>query len=139
VTSVHIDTEATVVQLDDDDSDVVHAELVWHDSDPAAVQLAVWTGEQLVIWVFSRDLLARGLFKPTAPPAGDIRMRPSPVNDTRLEVWLSSPAGRCVLLMNRAEVQKFVESTWWYLPPHKERIAVPDTPDELLRVIGDVS
>jgi hypothetical protein len=132
MTRVYMDCEA-ILTVPDQPAVAVNVELVWHRTDPVAVQVAVWAGDRPpTIWVFSRDLLAAGLFKPVCPTGGDVRIRPSRDDWARLELWLSSDSGRCVLQLDRVDVQMFVESTWRHLSPCAEGPIVHAEIDRLL-------
>lgn len=135
MTSVHMDCEA-ILTVPDRPAVAVNVELVWHRVDPVAVQAAMWAGDRApTIWLFSRDLLAHGLFKPIFPVGGDVRVAPNRHDPTRLEIWLSSDSGRAVLLLDRVDVQMFVESTWRQLAPSAE---APIVHAEIERLLAEM-
>lgn len=75
-----------------------------------------------VEWIFSRDLLARGMTERSGE--GDVVIRPSGVR--HLEIYLESPTGECNLSMVRSEVSDFLEKTLNAVPDdeEEERISV---------------
>lgn len=139
MTSVHADLEAIAHFPDPEIPSVaINIELVWHAADPAAVQLAMWAGQTPpTIWVFARDLLAAGVHTRMCPVGGDVRVCPSRTDRTRMEIWLTSNTGRCVLVTDRADVQMFLESTWRHVPPCAEGSVIWAAVDRILTGLGE--
>ncbi|HLL08788.1 MAG TPA: SsgA family sporulation/cell division regulator [Nocardioidaceae bacterium] len=106
-----------------DDSGVatpLEAELRYDTRDPYAVEATFGAGERLVTWVFSRDLLAEGLYE----PAGDGDVHIWPCLDARgravVIVELSSPDGDALLQARSSEVSDFLLKTCEIVPQGDE-------------------
>ncbi|MET8029970.1 SsgA family sporulation/cell division regulator [Streptomyces avermitilis] len=61
--------------VSDDFSLPIPAGLRYDTADPYAVRAVFHTGGEMVEWVFARDLLAQGLYRPAG--IGDVRLWPS--------------------------------------------------------------
>jgi Streptomyces sporulation and cell division protein, SsgA len=92
------------------------AELRYDTSDPYAVAALFQVGDTMVRWVFSRDLLAEGLYE----PAGDGDVHIWPYLDARgsavVIVELSSPDGEALLQARSHEVSDFLAQTREIIP-----------------------
>ena len=86
-------------------------ELRYDSQDPFAVMALFRTGAAVVRWVFSRDLLAQGLYGPIGD--GDVHVWPclDPAGRAVVIVELSSPDGEALLQASSAEVSDFLART----------------------------
>ena len=86
----------------------VQVELAYEAHDPYAVQTSFRCGRgDWVVWVFSRDLLSRGIV--AAAGEGDIRIQP--VDNRTVELELCSPDGHVHVLAPRSTLQEFLRRT----------------------------
>jgi hypothetical protein len=107
----------TLELLDDSGSGTpLEAELRYDTRDPYAVVAHFRAGDTLVRWVFSRDLLAEGLYEPVGD--GDVHVWPH--LDARgsavVIVELSSPHGEALLQVRSNEVSEFLALTREIVP-----------------------
>jgi hypothetical protein len=112
------------------------AELRYDTGDPYAVAALFGAGETLVKWVFSRDLLAEGLYE----PAGDGDVHVWPCLDARgravVIVELSSPDGEALLQARSSEVSDFLLKTREVVPQGQEGAHL-DVDGALLRLLAE--
>jgi hypothetical protein len=111
-----LDASGTSTQLD--------AGLHYDLHDPFAVTAAFCAGVSPISWVFSRDLLAEGLFAPCGE--GDVRIWPfvDQVGNAVLVIQLSSPEGEALLQARSSEVCEFIQAS--------RQIVAPGTESELV-------
>ncbi|WP_020573644.1 SsgA family sporulation/cell division regulator [Actinopolymorpha alba] len=97
------------------------AELRYDAADPYAVDAVFHTGEPRgVRWVFARDLLSEGLFR----PSGDGDVHVSPLVDESGQaivlIELRSPDGEAVLHAPADGLAAFLQSTYAIIAPGQE-------------------
>ena len=89
----------------------VQAELRYDRNDPYAVSAVFSTGSSQVQWVFSRDLLAEGIYE----PSGDGDVHVWPCLDARgsavVVIELCSPDGEALMQACSKELTAFIAST----------------------------
>ncbi|AXI77748.1 SsgA family sporulation/cell division regulator [Peterkaempfera bronchialis] len=95
----------------------VPARLSYDAHDPYAVHITFHLGSDTpVTWVFARELLAEGIFRPCGQ--GDVRIWPArPGGRGVLCMGLSSPAGDALLEAPAAGVTEWLERTHRLVPP----------------------
>lgn len=116
------------------DSVPVPASLLYTSRDPFAVHIAfhVALGDP-ILWVFSRDLLARGLLRPSG--RGDVRLWPTGAGrGAMLHLALSSPHGSAQLEAALPVVTRWLERTYQLVPPGREADGL-DLEPELARLL----
>jgi hypothetical protein len=99
----------------------VEAAFAYDPEDPFAVRAEFWLGEaeEPVVWVFARDLIAKGLDSPAGE--GDVGVWPSRSHGEAIVCFaLSSPGGRAVLECRRDNVSEFLEQTLATVPAGHE-------------------
>lgn len=85
-------------------------ELQYDSDDPYAVSVAFHGPDEVVTWVFARDLLAEGLFAPRGE--GDVRVRPERGEEGDvLVIGLASPDGQAELEADVDDVRDFLQRT----------------------------
>ncbi|HEY8456474.1 MAG TPA: SsgA family sporulation/cell division regulator [Actinopolymorphaceae bacterium] len=97
------------------------AELRYDASDPYAVDAVFHTGEPRgVRWVFARELLSEGLFRPSGE--GDVHVSPLVDENGRAIVLieLRSPDGEAVLHAPADGLAQFLQSTYAIVAPGGE-------------------
>ena len=112
----------------------VEASFEYDPSDPFAVRAEFWLteGEDPVVWVFARDLIAQGLDSPAGE--GDVGVWPSRSHGEPVVcLALSSPNGHALLECQRADLAGFLEQTLATVPAGDESLHLDvDTPIDLL-------
>ena len=113
----------------------VAASFGYDPCDPFAVRAEFWltAGEDPVVWVFARDLIAQGLETPAGQ--GDVGVWPSrSQGEPVVCLALSSPNGQALLECPRADLAGFLEQTLATVPAGDESLHLDvDTPiDQLL-------
>jgi Streptomyces sporulation and cell division protein, SsgA len=109
----------------------LEVELRYDTTDPFAVH-ALFEPEtsEPVSWIFSRELLARGLTEPVGQ--GDVRIEPAVFDSKRTCLVLVSPSGKARLELSAAEITAFLDATYQVVPPGEEPDWL-DVDDELRR------
>ena len=94
----------------------LEAELRYDAADPYAVIAGFRTQGTLVRWVFSRELLAQGLFEPSGD--GDVHVWPclDACGCAVVMVELSSPDGEAMLQAHSNDVSQFLRHTEQLVP-----------------------
>lgn len=94
--------------------------LSYRSYDPLAVHAHFRTdADDLVPWVFARDLLAQGLLRPSGQ--GDVQVWPGGAGpEAVLNLALSSPDGTAWLRAPLAEVAGWLERTYRLVPAGRE-------------------
>jgi sporulation and cell division protein SsgA len=92
--------------------------------DPFAVTAEFRSGVSRISWVFSRDLLAEGLFTPCGD--GDVCIWPfvDPLGNAAVVIQLSAPDGEALLRARSSEVCEFIQAS--------RQIVAPGTESELV-------
>jgi hypothetical protein len=101
----------------------VMASLFYTGNDPYAVRMAFHSAtDEVVEWIFARDLLAAGLTQPAG--AGDVRAWRSPSRDGSgapvLNIVLSSPFGKAHFEAPITEMAEFLRRTYDAIPAGRE-------------------
>ena len=99
----------------------VEAAFGYDPEDPFAVRAEFWldADDEPVVWVFARDLIAKGLDSPAGE--GDVGVWPSQSHGEAIVcLALSSPGGRAVLECRRDDVSEFLEQTLATVPAGHE-------------------
>ena len=99
----------------------VRAGLSYNPCDPYAVQVAFHTGasNDVVEWTFARQLLTDGASTPTG--SGDVRVWPSWAGGSAvLCMSLSSPSGKALFEVPKAELLDFLADTYAAVPTGSE-------------------
>ena len=98
----------------------LEAELRYDTQDPYAVIALFRTGGAMVRWVFSRDLLAQGVYSPVGD--GDVHVWPclDVHGSAVVMIELSSPDGEAMLQARSADVSEFLARTDEVLRPGEE-------------------
>lgn len=93
-------------------------ELVYDpDTDPLAVlMICKLSGEQEVVWQFSRDLLDQGTRSLHPVGIGDVRIRMQNTHAAELIVCLRPPEGHADLLLPMVDVSSFLGETFELIP-----------------------
>ena len=96
------------------------AELRYDAADPYAVDAVFQTGDPRgVRWVFARDLLSEGLYRPTGE--GDVRVWPRVDNGRAVvQIELRSPDGQAQLQAPSDSLATFLQSTYAIVPAGME-------------------
>ncbi|WP_030184605.1 SsgA family sporulation/cell division regulator [Streptomyces sp. NRRL S-813] len=112
----------------------VPARLEYDTDDPFAVRLVFHPGAAYsVTWVMARQLLARGLFRPSGE--GDVQIRPTGAGpDAELNLVLSSPYGIALLHVPLTAVATWLMRTYELVPEGHEADDV-DIDTELARLL----
>ncbi|WIX98170.1 SsgA family sporulation/cell division regulator [Amycolatopsis mongoliensis] len=111
----------------------IEVALHYDSGDPFAVKAVFEVGApHEIAWLFSRELLADGLFTPAGE--GDVRVRPCPGDPVFVLIELSSPAGRATFTADTADLAGFLYCTYDVVPPGEELSRV-DFDLELSRLI----
>lgn len=94
------------------ETDSFAGELSYDTTDPYAVTLRVETPTGPVLWTFSRELLANGLWEPSGD--GDVQVWPclSTEAEAVVVIELHSPGGEAMLQTPSRRVHAFVEDTY---------------------------
>lgn len=100
----------------------VQAELRYDRHDPYAVSAVFSTGSTQVRWVFSRDLIAEGIYE----PSGDGDVHVWPCLDVRgcavVVIELCSPDGEALMQASSKELVSFIASTDKVVPRGTETL-----------------
>jgi hypothetical protein len=116
----------------------VQAELGYDKRDPYAVSAVFRTGTSQVQWVFSRDLLADGIYEPCGD--GDVHVWPCLDAQGRavVVIELCSPEGEAVLQARSDALVGFIASTDVIVPRGTESMMldVDSAVDALLASAG---
>lgn len=98
------------------------ASLFYTGEDPYAVRMAFSVGtDEVVEWIFARDLLTSGLTEPAG--AGDVRTWPSPSSDGGepvLNIFLTSPFGQAHFETPTTAMAEFLRRTYHAIPAGRE-------------------
>jgi hypothetical protein len=115
---------------------LVPARLTYRADDPCAVHMIFHLGSQHPVrWVFARDLLVEGLFRPCG--YGDVRIWPTRVHgQSVICLALSSPDGNALLEVPSAPVSSWLEATHRLTPPGAEERALR-LDAQLARLLAD--
>lgn len=118
-TTVERELEVSLV-LSPERSTPVAARLTYRTDDPFAVHMDFHLGmSSTVHWVFARELLTEGVFRPCGQ--GDVRVWPSRAGArTLLCLALSSPDGDVLLEAPAGPVSAWLERTMRVVPPGEE-------------------
>ncbi len=110
-------------------------QLQYGSDDPYAVSVAFQGPDEVVTWVFARDLLAEGLDAPGGE--GDVTVRPErgPFGDV-LVIGLASPDGQAELEADAAAVRDFLRRTEQVLPRGQEHTVI-DIDAELSQLLAE--
>ncbi|MFJ9711727.1 SsgA family sporulation/cell division regulator [Streptomyces sp. NPDC101234] len=102
--------------------------------DPFAAVFVFYTGaDHQVRWVLDRDMLAKGLRRPTG--RGDVRLRPTGSGpDAELGLTLSSPHGRAQLAAPLRAIAQWLGRTYESVPSGQEAEGL-DVDAELSRLL----
>lgn len=94
--------------------------LGYRRDDPYAVTMTFITGEGNLTWTFARELLARGIARPTGD--GDVHVAPTIGVRGRaiINVELTSPDGHLMLQVRTAEMSEFLGRTFAVVPDGDE-------------------
>lgn len=96
--------------------------LSWdQDEDPYAIQMIVELEED-VVWVFSRELLWKGLSRVMPVGTGDVRIKYQSLPEPRIVICLKSPGGHADLALPHRPVANFVAETLRYVVIGEETI-----------------
>ncbi|WP_371645371.1 MULTISPECIES: SsgA family sporulation/cell division regulator [unclassified Streptomyces] len=102
--------------------ETVPVTLCYDRADPFAVRMAFPAPATLegieVSWTFARELLESGLDRPTG--WGDVRVRPHDTDRTTIE--FHAPEGVAIVLMQTAELHRFLERAATVVPPGLEHL-----------------
>lgn len=98
-------------------------QLQYGSDDPYAVSVAFQGPDEIVTWVFARDLLAEGLLQPRGE--GDVTVRPE-MGETGevLVIGLASPDGEAELEADAADVRDFLARTERVMPRGQEHTVI---------------
>lgn len=90
--------------------------LVYNPADPYAVHATMHAASGSVEWIFSRDLLHRGLRRPCG--VGDVHVAPATGAHRRavVSIELSTPDGEAVLHADTSDLAAFLTSTFLAVP-----------------------
>jgi hypothetical protein len=118
-TTVERELEVSLV-LSPERSTPVAAKLTYRTDDPFAVHMDFHLGTSSTVhWVFARELLTEGVFRPCGH--GDVRVWPSRAGArTLLCLALSSPDGDVLLEAPAGPVSAWLERTMRAVPPGEE-------------------
>ena len=119
-------TEATTIRVDvplisgEAETETLGGELAYDINDPYAVTLRVDARSGPVIWTFSRDLLAEGLYEPIGD--GDVQVWPCLSTEAQAVVIieLHAPSGEALLQTPSRAVQRFVADIYRAVPTGTE-------------------
>ncbi|CAL9588423.1 Sporulation-specific cell division protein SsgB [Streptomyces sp. enrichment culture] len=102
--------------------ETVPVTLCYDRSDPFAVRMAFPAPATLegveVSWTFARELLRSGLIRPSGQ--GDVRVRPYDGDRTTIE--FHAPEGVAIVLMETAELQRFLRRSAEVVSPGQEHL-----------------
>ncbi|MFD8498769.1 SsgA family sporulation/cell division regulator [Amycolatopsis sp. NPDC059657] len=87
-------------------TDALWVDLTYDTRDPYAIHFAPRERPQLPPWLFSRELVSRGLY--TGAGQGDVQLRPSARDGSTL-IHLMTPTGRVELMTRTNELAGFLE------------------------------
>ncbi|KFU75814.1 Streptomyces sporulation and cell division protein, SsgA [Amycolatopsis lurida] len=94
-------------------------DLQYNSDDPFAVKCHFDAGTPAeVVWMFSRELLADGLFAPTGE--GDVKVRPCPGDPLSVEIILWAPTGHTRYTADAADLTTFLFRTYEIVQPEDE-------------------
>ena len=98
----------------------VPARFTYHSADPYAVHITFHIGSDTPVrWVFARDLLVDGAFRPAGE--GDVRVWPARAEGSRVIcLALSSPDGEALLRVPATALTAWLERTLRLVPPGTE-------------------
>ncbi len=118
-TTVERELEVSLV-LSPECSTPVAARLTYRTDDPFAVHMDFHLGTSSTVhWVFARELLTEGVFRPCGQ--GDVRVWPTRAGArTLLCLALSSPDGDVLLEAPAGPVSAWLERTMRVVPPGEE-------------------
>jgi hypothetical protein len=110
-------------------------QLGYGSDDPYAVSVAFQGPDEVVTWVFARDLLAEGLLAPGGE--GDVTVRPEfGPNGEVLVIGLASPDGEAELEADADDVRDFLARTEQVLPRGQEHTVI-DFDAELAQLLAE--
>lgn len=120
-TTVERELEVSLV-LSPERSTPVAARLTYRTDDPFAVHMDFHLGTSSPVhWVFARELLTEGVFRPCGH--GDVRVWPARAGArTLLCLALSSPDGDVLLEAPAGPVSAWLERTMRVVPPGEEAV-----------------
>ncbi len=115
----------------------VRAELRYDPVDPYAAAVVFRLEGSEVAWVFSRNLLMRGVCEPAGD--GDVRVFPSlsPEGEAQVVLELSSPAGRALVEARSRDVLAFLARTTRAVWPGTEGEHVSVDAEIAALLVGD--
>lgn len=97
--------------VDSDRTVEIPCALEYRAEEPYAVRATFRTGHADIEWIFSRDLLAEGLDRPSGE--GDVVIWPEHSGRTPLVLFaLNSPSGQAVLEADRPHIELFLARTY---------------------------
>ena len=119
-------TEATTIRIavplisGEAETETLDGELAYDFNDPYAVTLRVDARSGPVTWIFSRDLLAEGLYDPIGD--GDVQVWPclSTEAEAVVIIELHAPSGTALLQTPSRAVQRFVTDVYRAVPAGTE-------------------
>ncbi|MFG2631921.1 SsgA family sporulation/cell division regulator [Streptomyces sp. NPDC048473] len=107
------------IVLSDDSSLPIPAGLRYDTADPYAVRVTFYTFDEMVEWVFARDLLAQGLYQPAG--IGDVRMWPSSrLGESNVCLALRSGEEEALFEASARPLELFVKRMDAAVPPGTE-------------------
>lgn len=104
----------------------VAARLTYRVGDPYAVHIDFHCDTRSPVhWVFGRDLLIDGVYRPSGQ--GDVRIWPTQISEERAVVCLSltTADGTAVLRAPALALSAWLERTMRLVPPGREHVVVP--------------
>lgn len=116
----------------------VQAELRYDRHDPYAVSAIFSTGSTQVRWVFSRDLIAEGIYEPSGD--GDVHVWPclDVQGGAVVVIELCSPDGEALMQARSKELTAFIASADKVVPRGSESLLleVDNAIEAMLRDVG---
>lgn len=116
----------------------VQAELRYDRHDPYAVSAIFSTGTTQVRWVFSRDLIAEGIYEPSGD--GDVHVWPclDVQGGAVVVIELCSPDGEALMQARSKELTAFIASADKVVPRGSESLLleVDNAIEAMLRDVG---
>ncbi len=131
ITAVRDEFDVAVVRPDGD-SAPVRCTLEFRLEDPYAVRATFHANGTAVEWLLARDLLRAGLTRCAGD--GDVQVAPAPGNGQQIQVTLTSPSGRAVLVASRESVALFLGRTDALVPYGQERLDLDRLAQALLSI-----
>jgi hypothetical protein len=117
----------------------VPARVRFRSDDPYAVHVTFHLGSECPVhWMFARELLVEGVFRPCGH--GDVRVWPTKIDSREIICMaLSSPDGNALLESPAPALSAWLERTLRVVPPGTEAAAlgIEEGLSELLRPIPD--